>query len=169
MTQLPFYLGAGADAALCLFHEPAPEAPRGVGVVICPPLGWDEVASYRPRRAWAVDLAAAGHPALRLDLPSTGDSTGCPADPDRLEAWTAAVVAATTWLRTRGGAPRVALLGLGAGGLLACRAMAHGAPADDLVLWGTRSRGRTVVRELRALARLEAAEFAVPAGEAPPP
>ena len=67
-------------------------------VLICPPWGWDEVASYRSRRAWAEHLAERGHPTLRIDFPGSGDSAGSPADPGRVEAWTAAVIAATTWL-----------------------------------------------------------------------
>jgi alpha-beta hydrolase superfamily lysophospholipase len=166
MTEaLPFYLGHGPDAALCLYHEPPGDAPPGTGVVLVPPFGWDEVASYRIRRAWADELAAAGHPAVRLDLPGTGDAGGGPRDPARVDAWLAAIGEAAAWLRGRSACPRVALLGLGLGGLLACAAAARGAPAEDLALWGAPARGRSALRLLRALGRLEAAEFPVPVSE----
>src|SRR3954451_21514074 len=133
MTEaLPFYLGPGPDAALCLFHEPPGDAPPGTGVVLVPPFGWDEVASYRIRRAWADELAAAGHPTVRIDLPGTGDAGGGPRDPDRVDAWVEPIAAAAAWLRGRPACPRVALLGLRRGGLPSCAAAPGGAPAEDL-------------------------------------
>jgi pimeloyl-ACP methyl ester carboxylesterase len=167
VTQTAFYLAAGSHTVMCLAHEPPSDvAVDASGIVICPPIGWDEVASYRGRRVWAQELAAAGHRTVRLDLPGTGDSSGTPRDPKRVEAWTAAIAAAAGWLRTSG-CDRVTVVGLGLGGLLACRAVAGGAPVDDLVLWGTPSRGRAAVRQLRAFARLETAEFDVPDVEPP--
>jgi pimeloyl-ACP methyl ester carboxylesterase len=141
-----FYLGE----SLVLYH---PAEGVGAAVLLCPPLGWDDVCSYRARRDWAVQLAAAGHPVLRVDLPGTGDSGGA----RRLDAWIDALGTAAAWLRASSGRARVAAVGIGAGGLLAWRAAAAGAAIDDLVLWGTPASGRSLVRELRAFARLEAA------------
>lgn len=151
---IPLYLGSGPDAALCLLHPAAAES-RGAAVLICAPWGWDEVASYRSRRGWAEQLAAAGHPALRFDLPAGGNSGGMPADPDRLDAWVEATAAAATLLREEGGAPRLAVLGLGLGGLLAREALARGAAIDELVLWGDPAKGSSFVREQRAFSRLQ--------------
>lgn len=128
-------------------------APSGVGVLLLGPLGWDDQGSYRPRRVWADVLAGQGHAALRIDLPGTGNSGGGPRDCDRLAAWTATVREAVRWLRDEIGARRVAVIGLGAGGMIALHA---GVSVEDLVLWGVPARGRTVVRELKAFGRLEA-------------
>jgi pimeloyl-ACP methyl ester carboxylesterase len=147
----PFYL----DGMFALFH------PGGTGtpVLLCPPFGWEDMTSYRGRRDWAEHLAAAGHPVLRIDLPGTGDSAGGPRDPELLRAWTDAVDAATRWLRAETGAGRVAVIGIGLGGLVAAHAIAHGARVEDLVLWGVPARGRTLTREIRAFARLEASRL----------
>lgn len=159
------YLHAAGEPFLALLDEPQAGAPeRETAVLIVPPLGWDEVASYRPRRDWAVALAAHGHPAARVDLPGTGDSGGGPRDPGRLEAWTQAVVVAAGWLRSTTAAPRIALVGLGAGGLVALRAQEAGAAADDLVLWGVAARGKAMVRQLEAFGQLEATQLGVPVG-----
>ena len=151
----PLYLEVRGEQFLALYHPATGSAPS---VLICPPLGWDDVCSYRARRDWAEHLASGGHAALRFDLPGTGDSAGSPHDADRLETWTAAVEEAAAWLARHDGTDVVAV-GIGAGGLLALRAVANGAPIGDLVLWSVPARGRTIVRELRAFARLEAASL----------
>lgn len=152
----PLYLASGAEPLYGSFHGPPEGAGRDVAVLMCSPFGWEETASYRPRRVWAERLAAAGYPTLRFDLPGTGDSGGSADDPDRVDVWSAAIVDAARWLRETTGARRVVAAGVGLGGLLAARAVAHGAPIDDLALWATPARGRTLVRELRAFAAMEA-------------
>jgi pimeloyl-ACP methyl ester carboxylesterase len=119
------------------------------------------MCSYRSRREWASHLAAAGFATLRIDFPGSGDSSGGPRDPERLRAWTDAVGACARWLSGTTGARRVVAVGIGLGGAIAYRALALGAPIDDLVLWGVSARGRKHVRELRAFSYLES-----PFGEA---
>lgn len=150
-----FYLPAGDEPFLCHVDPPA-GVPRGA-VLLVPPFGWEELASYRPRRTWAWHLAAThGVTVLRLELPGTGDSAGTPADPSRLRAWVAAVDAAARWLAAAVPPPApLTAVGLGLGGLLAWLAAAEGAPLGDLVLWGTPGRGRTLLREIKAFGRLE--------------
>jgi alpha-beta hydrolase superfamily lysophospholipase len=131
-------------------------------VLICPPFGWDDICSYRSRRAWAEYLAANGHTALRIDLPSTGDSSGSPGDPARLGTWTEAVTVAAGRLSSIADCQHVAAIGIGLGGLLVCNAISSGAPIDEAVLWATPARGRTFLRELRAFSHLEDPEFDAP-------
>jgi predicted ATP-grasp superfamily ATP-dependent carboligase/alpha/beta superfamily hydrolase len=161
----PVYIDGASEPVFGFFHEHS--APRGeLAVLICPPFGWDEVCSYRSRRAWADQLASHGHPTLRIDLPGTGDSAGATLDLERTAQWAAAIGAAAAWLRTSAGCPRVAAIGIGLGGLLVCQAIAEGAAIEELVLWATPARGRTFLRELRAFAQLEHAWLAAP-GQAP--
>jgi pimeloyl-ACP methyl ester carboxylesterase len=154
------YLRVGDEWVFATHHPPA-DAPSSTAVLICPPFGWEEVCSYRPRREWAADLAQQGYATLRIDLPGTGDSGGAPVDPLRLDAWSDAVRASATWLRDSASARSIAAIGIGLGGLVLCKAVAAGAPVDEAVLWGTPSRGRTLVRELRAFARMERAQVSV--------
>jgi dienelactone hydrolase len=148
--------------------HPAAEPCQDVAALLLPPFGLEEMNSHRARRAWAEHLAADGIAALRLDLPGTADSGGGPDDPGLVEAWTGAVDAAARWLRARSGCHRVAAIGIGLGGLMACRAVSAGAPLDHLVLWGVPARGRTLVRELRAFGRLEASHLAAAGAPEPP-
>jgi pimeloyl-ACP methyl ester carboxylesterase len=151
----PAFLHGSHGPFVVMLHATAEPSPD-VGVVICPPFGWEEMSSYRPRREWAQTLAERGIAALRIDLPATGDSDGYPTDEGRVDAWTDALGEAVRWLRHETGCRRVVAIGIGVGGLLAYTAAARGAPIDDLVLWGAPARGRTFIRELKAFARMEA-------------
>jgi len=159
------YVDAEPDAAFAFLHEPEPGGGRGPAVLICPPFGWDDIGTYRPRRDWAEHLAARGHFVLRFDFPGGGDSEGGPRDPGRVHAWTQAVAAAAAELRHLSGQPRVTVIGVGLGGMIALRAAAEGAPVDDFVLWGVPARGKGLLRELRAFSRLEEAESTAGEGE----
>lgn len=154
----PLYFGEGRELAFGFLHEPEPDRARGPGVIICPPFGWDDICTYRPRRDWAERLAAGGRPVLRFDFPGTADSGGGPRDPDLVESWTASVAAAARQLRELTGVGRVVAIGTGVGGLIAVRAAAEGAAVDDFVLWSVSARGKTLVREVRAFAKLELRE-----------
>jgi pimeloyl-ACP methyl ester carboxylesterase len=153
-----FYLATAPDPVFAVLHLPGRTAHTNTGVVICSPFGWDELSAHRSLRCWADALAQAGHPTLRFDLPGTGDSGGSARDPRRLDAWTAAVEAAASWLRASEGCERIAAIGIGLGGIVAYRALALGAPIDDLVLWAVPARGRMFMRELQAFARILDAE-----------
>ncbi len=150
----PLYLPGDPDPVFAIFHEP-PEVKLDTAVLLCPPFGWEDMCSYRCRRDWAERLSDDGHPTLRIDLPGSGDSGGTPRDPARLQAWTSAVELAARWLRSRSGVERVAAVGIGLGGMLALRAAELGAPVDELVLWAVPSRGRRLVREMRAFSQME--------------
>jgi dienelactone hydrolase len=159
-TDRTLYLSRDGEPPVhAVFHPSEGRAQRHVGVVFCAPFGWDEVCSYRSRREWAQRLAATGYPSIRPSYPSTGDSAGAVRDPDRLDAWTASIAQAACWLRSETGVTRVVAIGMSLGGLIAYRAVATGAPVDDLVLWGTPARGRSWVRELTAFSKLELASF----------
>jgi len=162
----PIYLGSPGERFSALFHDVSGQAQRSA-VLICPPFGWEDICSYRSRRDWAEELARAGHPALRIDLPGSGDSAGGPGDPGRLQAWTQAVRTAGGWLHATSGAPGLAVIGIGLGGMLACSAAMEGAEIDELILWAVPARGRTLVRELRAFSRLEVAGVTEPGAAEP--
>jgi pimeloyl-ACP methyl ester carboxylesterase len=146
----------GGDFLFAALDRPDPGVALATPILVCAPWGWAETASYRGRREWGRSLADAGHPVLRFDLPSVGDSAGSPRDPGMVEAWVGAIDVAARWLRARyPGAPSIAALGLGLGGLLALEAIAAGAPLDEVALWGTPATGSSFARETRAFSRMQ--------------
>jgi alpha-beta hydrolase superfamily lysophospholipase len=164
-----YLTGTTGEPFLGLLHERPTEAKATRPVLICPPFGWEEICSYRARRAWAECLAREGRPTLRIDLPGSGDSGGEPDDDGRLQSWSDAIATAARWLAEEGEHSSVASIGIGLGGLALCMALADGAPVEEIVLWGTPSRGSRLVRELRAFARLESAQLALGDERAAPP
>ena len=150
----PMYLPVDGATVFGTFHD-ASTWDEATAVLICPPWGWDDVAAYRALREWSIRLAAAGYPTLRIDLPGTGDSSGTPSDAGLVDAWVASVTEAAAWLRAQPGVSRVAVIGLGIGGLIAGAAIDRGAPVDELVLWAAPTRGNSFVREQRAFGAMQ--------------
>ncbi len=147
-------LQGGVAQVFGLFHGVEDAAPPSA-VLFCPPFGWEAMCCYRSLRDWSMRLAGAGIPSLRIDFPGGGDSSGSPDDPALVDQWCDAVRAGTDHLRAAGGAQRVAVVGIGMGGLVACRSLRGPGDPDDLILWGVPDRGRVLVRELKAFARFE--------------
>lgn len=148
-----------------LGHADLPEfdhpnaAKAGRGVLIVPPFGFEDVCSYRPLRFLGQLFAAHGIPAMRFDLPGTGDSSGDALDDDLLDAWIRSIGDAAGELRDRAGVRDVAVVGVRMGAMLALAAAARGANLQDLILWGPSASGRSVVRELRAFSKMARAEY----------
>lgn len=150
----PLYLKGRAGPIFTMLHKPF-EKVRDTAVLLCPPFGWEEICSYRSRWEWATHLADAGYPTMRLDMPGTGDSGGSPRDPNLFEAWQRAVCESAEQLRSHTDCTSVAAVGIGLGGLVLWKAICDGAGIDQIVMWSVPARGRSLIRELRAFARLE--------------
>ncbi len=134
-----------------------------VGVLLLPPLGYEDTSAYRPLRGLATALARAGCVVLRLDWPGLGDAAGSVRDDDLHPRRLAAVHSATAELRRRG-VHTVAALGVRAGGLLAIDA----GGLDAVALWGTPPTGKAWLREERTFHKLAARAFAAPPVDAAP-
>ena len=151
-----------------LAHTSIPERSGRLGVIMMPPFGWEDVSSYRPLRFLAIQLAENGIPALRYDLPGTGDSSGGAWDDGLVAAWIQSAGDAARELRAITGIDRVAVVGTRLGALLAIFAAARARDIGDLVLWGPARSGRAELRELRAFAKMERWEYATTPGPSLP-
>jgi pimeloyl-ACP methyl ester carboxylesterase len=149
MRRRPFYLQSEKQFLFCWLHDT--DVRPGHGVLICPPIGHEQVHAHRALRHLADALAEAGFPTLRLDYHGTGDSAGDLEEPSRHAAWLANLRSAVTWLQTEMACKQITLIGVRFGAALACE-LAADVPIADLVLWAPVVKGRGYVRELKALA-----------------
>lgn len=132
-------------------HLPTPQPPRGVAVVLCPPIGRDARCAYRPLFLFAEALAAQGVPVLRYDHLGEGDSMPLDAGVDGWPLWVAGVERAAAFARAHTGAQRLVLAGLRIGASLAAVA-ARSVKPDGLILLAPLATGRDWVRELQQAA-----------------
>ena len=147
------YFGAPGRPLLGFYHPPRTGHWRGVGVVLCPPIGTDRTRSDRAYRHLAERLAAAGFACLRFDLFGTGDSGGDEFSPGLLRAWLDDLGQAVDELRQRSGAESIGLVGLRLGGTLAMLYAAEH-PVDSLILWSPLVSGAGFVSEVTKLHKL---------------
>jgi alpha-beta hydrolase superfamily lysophospholipase len=150
ITRTPLFFGPGDRSLFGWYHAPAGDPQAVIGVVICAPLGHEQINSHRSLRHLADRFAAAGVPALRFDYHGTGDSSGYDEEPLRLSDWLASVRDAARALKHCAGVPRIGLVGLRMGATFAASASA-GLDVSNLVLWAPCVRGATYLRELKAL------------------
>jgi len=158
--EMPFYFGSEREL-FGLFH--ACGTPARKAVLLCPPLGQDQIRCHRLYRQLAQALAAEGIAVLRFDYYGSGDSAGGSVEMDwpRCLADTAA---AADELRTRSGIDRVLAFGARLGGSIAL-ASAMQARLAGIVAWDPVLDGRAYVAQLDALQsalRQDAQRFMVP-------
>jgi alpha-beta hydrolase superfamily lysophospholipase len=131
------------------FH-PARAPARGMGVLLCRPIGYEALCAYQTYKLLAMQLAEAGFDVFRFDYDGTGDSAGEDADPGRVAAWVDSTAAAAGELKRLAGVSRLALFGLRLGATIAAETAARMGGVDSLVLWAPCTSGRALARELRA-------------------
>lgn len=142
----------GREGAETLGFVHVPEGGARAGVVICPPLGYEQFNAYRAMRYLGQELEACGMAAIRFDYAGEGDAVGDPGRPDAVDRWLGSIADATALLRDAG-VQQIALLGLSSGALLAAEA-ARRDGADALVLWDPAFSGRRFLRRQRTLSDL---------------
>jgi alpha-beta hydrolase superfamily lysophospholipase len=148
------HFGAEGRPLFGFYHPPKEGQWRGVGVVLCPPIGTDRTRSDRAYRHLAERLAEAGFACLRFDLFGTGDSGGDESAPGLLRAWLDDLGQAIRQLRTRSGAETISLVGLRLGATLAMLQAAESGQVDSLVLWSPYVSGAGFVSEVTKLHKL---------------
>ena len=147
-TALPIIFDTSIDWCFGWFH-PAKNFQRGVGVILCRPLGYETNCTYRTYTQLAENLSNAGFDVLRFDYQGTGDSPGNDTDPDRVKAWTGSIASAANELKRRADVTRLALFGVRMGATLAAHTASQIGDVESLVMWAPCVTGRAFTRELR--------------------
>lgn len=135
----------GAQSLFGFYHPPVTPTPRGA-VLLCAPIGQDQIRSHRVYRQLAHTIADLGYAALRFDCYGTGDSPGDALDIN-WDTCVANAVEAAAALRERSGSRDVIGYGARLGGNIALDATVPAALAQ-LVLWEPVLDGAAYVHEL---------------------
>lgn len=156
--MIPKFLGDPSAPLFGVYHPPTVERRRAFAVLLCYPAHQEYRLVHWTFRKLAELLAAEGFHVLRFDYSSFGDSAGESADAD-LDRWVDDIGTAAAELGDLSGLPRLSLVGMRVGAVLAARAAAKGVAGGirvrDLVLWEPVVSGREYLAQLeRDQARL---------------
>lgn len=143
------WFGPGNRPRFGWLYRPDRPAPNGVGVVIVPPFGREDICAHRTLRHLAEDASRAGFVAVRFDLDGTGDSAGDDTDPARIQAWQSSIHDACDLAR-HAGASQLVLVGVRLGATLAMLMASERQDITALVAFNAVVSGRAYLRELRA-------------------
>jgi len=118
-------------------------------VVLCYPMGQEQIWVHRAFRSLSVRLAKAGWHVLRFDYYGSGDSAGA-SDEGDVDQWRNDVVTAIEQAKMVHGLDSVSLLGLRLGATLATQIASQRNDIDQLVLWDPIVEGKSYLEELSA-------------------
>jgi pimeloyl-ACP methyl ester carboxylesterase len=153
LQRTAFYLKSRGEPLLAWLHTARDRHHGDQGVVICAPIGVEQLHSNRSLRHLADAIAMQGIPTLRFDWHGTGDSAGGDADPSRRATWHDNVRDAIGWMRTHLKCRRISVVGLRMGAMLAVEALANES-LESLVLWAPVACGKTYMRQMRAIEQM---------------
>jgi uncharacterized protein len=147
-----FHFGS-RERRLFGFYEPAQESfSRVRAVLLCHPMGNEQVFAYRTTRQLAARLVRAGFHVLRFDYFGTGDSYGATGEGD-LASWCGDIETAIEELKEITGATKVNLAGLRLGANLSARvAVRRPKEINKLILWEPLAANELAVAGLRCSA-----------------
>lgn len=147
----PLYFGERQRRLFGIYTPAHAVGVRARAAVLCAPWGAEYLRAHRSMAQLAKWLAEAGVHVLRFDCFGTGDSAGDMQDA-RIDGWIDDVQTAIDELKDTTGLPRVTLIGLRLGAVLAAKAAARRRrDIDWLVLWDPVIDGREHLDQLRAL------------------
>lgn len=143
-----FYFGPSESYLFGVFH-PREGVIRNEAIVLCNPFGQEYLRAHKSMRRLAINLAELGYPVLRFDYRGTGDSAG---DLDEVTAdqWVTDIRHAIQELMDMAAVPKVALIGLRLGALLAAKAATEYPQISRLVIWDPVSDGAAYVEEIKS-------------------
>jgi|GEM_PF-2659346 len=148
-SPLPVFFGSEKQLFGWLHFSASPISQSMV--VICNPIGFEQVRTHATVRELAEVLADDGHTVLRFDYPSTGDSLDLPDTSGHVNAWIESIKTAIEYASGIANSKHTTLVGIRLGGTLA-NIVAEDTHVDGLVLWEPSESGKLFCREMQILA-----------------
>ena len=123
-----------------------------MAVLLCNTVGFEAIHAYRSMVSLGNALAETGLAAFRFDFAGTGNSSGDAEAADLVAAWQQNIVDQVRDLKERWGFKNVAVVGFRLGAPLVT-SVAGDLDVTGITLWEPVTRGRSFVREIRAVAQ----------------
>ncbi|XOV81712.1 MAG: hypothetical protein ACFHXK_12620 [bacterium] len=166
--QTPFFFGEDSNKLLFgWLHSPDPahgKQGKGVGVVLCNPFGFEEVAAHRGLRTLAIECASSGFPCIRFDYLGCGNSAGDEYTENQVQQWVESIRLAIEAIKILESVEQVILVGFRLGFSLAAMASENRSDVLGMVAVSPVVKGREYLRELRLLTSPENQDDACPNG-----
>ncbi|RYY77055.1 MAG: alpha/beta fold hydrolase [Gammaproteobacteria bacterium] len=143
-----FYFGPSSTYLFGAYHPPK-LSNRREGIVLCSPFGQENMRAHRSLRRLAINLSNLGYAVLRFDYRGTGDSAGS-LNSVTADDWQQDIRIAVQELIDIAAVPKVSLLGLRIGALLAAQVAANHQNVSRLVMWDPVVSGQAYIDELTA-------------------
>jgi len=150
LTMHPFFFGSSDRPLFGMYYAPTVSNHRNHAVLVCNPFGHEGIRSHRLMRQLAERLAADGEHVLRFDYYGTGDSGGN-TDAGSFDGWIADTRAALQELVDMSVVPRVTIVGLRLGAVIAVHSARGRTEVDRLLLWDPVVNGEVYLEELAVL------------------
>lgn len=128
-----------------------------IGAIICPGFGRDDLLSYRSMYHLATQLASTGFPVLRLHYRGTGNSAAVESE-NKIDEWRSSITDAVRWLKNHCQVDKIILIGFRFGATLVALETLNLIDVAGQVLICPCVSGRSYLRELRIISKLEAIE-----------
>ena len=134
-------------------HAHLPESgTASTAVLVCNTVGHEAIHAYRSMVRLGDAIAAAGPAAFRFDFAATGNSSGDADAADLVAAWQANIADQARDLRERWGFERIVVVAFRLAAPL-LTAVIDELDVDGIVFWEPVTRGKSFVREIRAVAQ----------------
>lgn len=141
-----FFFGPSSEYLFGTYHPPQ-NTDKREGVVICAPYGQEYMRAHRSLRRLAINLAKQGYSVLRFDYRGTGDSSGSLLDVTA-DDWQQDIELAVQELVDISAVPKVTLLGLRVGALVAAPVAVAHRQVHRLMMWDPVVCGQEYIDEL---------------------
>lgn len=145
----PFFFGPADRRLFGVYHPANAVRDRRIGVVLCAPMGQEQIRSHRAYLQIAMQLAEAGFQVLRFDLSGAGDSA-LDFGESGLPEWREDLGRALEELVEGTGVDRLCVVGVRLGASLALLCTAERRDVDTLVLWNPVISGPAYVDDIVA-------------------
>jgi pimeloyl-ACP methyl ester carboxylesterase len=153
--MMPLYFGSSKRRLFGTYHpastgHPGSKGPKRIGVLICGPIGEEQIRAYSALRQLASSLSRDGYDAFRFDYHGVGDSSG-DLRTASLDGWMEDIETAADELSDMADVSRIIVVGLRLGATLIANTPFDRLAVESMVFWDPVTHGASYLTALEQL------------------